>query len=49
MKFVQYQRNANNKIVGEFKATGIRPHFLDQIIEIGIEVDNKYFDPTNKL
>lgn len=49
MKFQRMGVNENNQIQGEFRATGIRPRFLESIGEIGVFVDNKNFDPSNKI
>lgn len=46
MKFQRMGVDKDNKIIGEFQATGIRPRFLAGIREIGVELDNKYFDPS---
>ena len=48
MKFKRMGVDKDYKIKGEFQATGIRPRFLDDIREIGVEMDNKYFDPSVK-
>ncbi len=48
MRYKRMGVDKNNKILGEFQATGIRPRFLEGIREIGVEVDNKYFDPSAK-
>lgn len=41
--FVQYGVDENHKIVGAFKATGIRPKFLDVLKAEGIEIDESLF------
>ena len=40
--------DAENTIIGEFKATGIRPRFLDQLSEIGLSINTTYLDPSIK-
>jgi pilus assembly protein CpaF len=49
MRFSKKGVDANNRIIGEFKATGIRPRFLEEIAEVGLSIDNRYFQPTNQL
>lgn len=41
--FEQSGRDENNKIVGRFKPTGIRPKFLDKLITNGIKLPNEIF------
>lgn len=41
--------DSENRVIGEFVASGIRPKFLNQLEEIGIKLDNALFDPTTKL
>ena len=48
MKFYRMGIDEHQKIKGEFRATGIRPRFLEGIAEIGISLDNKIFDPSQK-
>ena len=40
---------ADGTVVGEFRATGIRPRFLDDLVAKGISVPSAYFDPTKPL
>ena len=49
MRYHKKGVDADNRIIGEFKATGIRPRFLEKISEIGLSVDPRYFEPTFKL
>ncbi|MBP2656040.1 MAG: type secretion system protein [Firmicutes bacterium] len=44
--FVQKGKDENNKIIGEFKATGIRPKFLDKLSAAGINIPNEIFWPN---
>ncbi|TIO90211.1 MAG: CpaF family protein, partial [Mesorhizobium sp.] len=37
---------ADGKIVGHFEATGIRPRFLEDLRNMGIEFPGKYFEPV---
>jgi pilus assembly protein CpaF len=41
--FEQTGLDENRKVVGEFKSTGVRPKFLDQILAAGIEIDDSMF------
>ncbi|THD82447.1 CpaF family protein [Aliigemmobacter aestuarii] len=35
-------------VIGEFRATGIRPRFLTEISTIGLQLDMRIFDPAHK-
>ncbi len=48
-KFVRIGTDADGKIEGEFRATGVRPKFLDEIKSHGIEIPSEYFDPKDPL
>ena len=48
-KFVKRDVDAEGKIVGEFRATGIRPRFLEEISAIGLRVPREIFDPSRPL
>lgn len=37
------------KVIGEFRATGVRPKFLDELKAHGVELPSEYFDPSNPL
>ena len=39
----------NGNILGEFRATGIRPRFLTEVATIGLRVDPRMFDPTTRF
>lgn len=48
---IKYNRTGvdeNGRVLGEFRATGIRPRFLSEISTIGLKVDMSIFDPTTK-
>jgi pilus assembly protein CpaF len=34
---------------GQFVATGIRPRFLEQVAEFGLQVPDEIFDPSRRL
>lgn len=39
----------DGKVIGEFKATGVRPTFADKIKSYGIELSPNLFNPNHKL
>ena len=43
--FEQTGLGENRKVVGRFKATGVRPKFVDRLKAVGIDVDPDIFDP----
>ena len=47
--FVRKGITAEGKVEGEFRATGIRPQFLDAIILRGIKLSPNLFDPSQPL
>lgn len=49
MKFQRLGVDDNGKIIGEFRATGIRPKFLEDIETMGLRVNKDYFDPSKVL
>lgn len=49
---VRYNRvgvDDKGMIIGEFRATGIRPRFLADVQSIGLKVDPRIFDPTTRF
>lgn len=48
-RFVRIRTEADGTVVGEFRATGIRPRFLEDLVAKGISVPGSYFDPTKPL
>jgi pilus assembly protein CpaF len=47
-----YQRlhtEADGTVVGEFRASGLRPRCLDELTRRGINFDTAWFDPARKL
>lgn len=49
---VRYNRlgvDDRGTIIGEFRATGIRPRFLTDVQSIGLKVDPRIFDPTTRF
>ena len=49
MKYHRTGVDEDGRVLGEFRATGIRPRFLSDISTIGLKVDMSIFDPTTKL
>jgi len=48
-KYVRKHTDADGKIHGEFRATGVRPKFLKQLKAHGVELPSEYFDPKDAL
>ncbi|MHA1165649.1 MAG: CpaF family protein, partial [Alphaproteobacteria bacterium] len=48
-KFERTGTEEDGTIIGEFRATGVRPKFLDEIKSHGIEIPGEYFDPKESL
>ncbi len=48
-KYVRVGTEEDGTIIGEFRATGVRPKFLDEIKSHGIEIPGEYFDPKDPL
>lgn len=48
-RYNRLRTEADGTVVGEFRATGIRPRFLDDLVAKGISVPSAYFDPTKPL
>ena len=44
-KFEQSGKDENDKIMGEFRSTGIRPKFLEKLAAEGIQLDKEIFWP----
>jgi pilus assembly protein CpaF len=49
MAFKKVGVDAENRIIGHFVATGIRPRFLETISEVGLSVPDQIFDPSRPL
>jgi pilus assembly protein CpaF len=47
--FRQHGVDANGRVVGEHTSTGLRPLFIDQLAEQGIEVPQNLFAPDRRL
>ncbi|MEC9369356.1 MAG: CpaF family protein [Pseudomonadota bacterium] len=48
-KFVRVRTEADGTIVGEFRATGVRPKFLNEIKAFGVELPGEFFEPGRPL
>lgn len=49
MRFQRKGLDENNKVIGDFTSTGMRPKFLEDISSLGINVDREIFDPSARL
>ncbi|MDU8913278.1 CpaF family protein [Aestuariicoccus sp. MJ-SS9] len=49
MKFKRLGVDDHGNILGEFRATGIRPTFLDDMETMGLHLDRSIFDPSKVL
>jgi pilus assembly protein CpaF len=47
--FHRTHTGADGTVHGEFKASGLRPRCLDEMVRRGIAYDNTYFDPSRVL
>ena len=48
-RFVRLGTEPDGKVIGEFRATGIRPRFADGLKTLGIEIPPDAFDPSRPL
>jgi pilus assembly protein CpaF len=48
-EFVRLTTEADGMVRGEFRATGVRPKFLDQLKLVGVNITADAFDPTRPL
>ncbi|MFU8836572.1 CpaF family protein [Roseovarius autotrophicus] len=49
MRFVRLGVDDHGKIIGEFRATGIRPSFLEDLETMGLRLNPDCFDPSKRL
>jgi pilus assembly protein CpaF len=40
--------DAEGKVVGHFRASGVRPKFMDRLRAFGVNVPDAVFDPTQR-
>jgi pilus assembly protein CpaF len=48
-KFVKKEVDKEGRIVGEYRATGVRPRFLEEISALGLRIPQESFDPSKAL
>jgi pilus assembly protein CpaF len=48
-QFVKERTDEKGNILGNFRASGVRPHFLDGLKAYGIEIPNSNFEPGKNL
>jgi pilus assembly protein CpaF len=48
-KFVRTGTGENGAVLGHYRATGVRPKFLAELVTAGVNLPGAYFDPTNPL
>jgi pilus assembly protein CpaF len=48
-KFVRTGVGPDGTVQGHFEATGVRPRFLGNLINLGIKIPGSYFDPSKPL
>jgi pilus assembly protein CpaF len=48
-KFERLGTGPDGKVAGEFRATGVRPNFLDEIRTTGVTIPPEFFDPKLPL
>jgi pilus assembly protein CpaF len=46
--FDRHTVDEHGRVIGEFRATGIRPLMLKKFKERGIELDSRIFDPEKR-
>ncbi|WP_425536830.1 CpaF family protein [Ensifer adhaerens] len=49
MRFRRIATNESGRIHGEFRATGLRPRFVEEFAELGITIPSAIFDPGKPL
>ncbi|NRG18514.1 CpaF family protein [Rhizobiales bacterium] len=48
-RFIKKEVDADGKIIGEFRATGVRPRFLDEVAALGFRISREVLDPSKPL
>ena len=48
-KFVKKEVDKEGRILGEYRATGVRPRFLEEISALGLRIPQESFDPSKAL
>jgi len=49
MRFQKLGVDEQNRVKGQFRATGIRPRFLERIAELGFQLPAEIFEPSRPL
>jgi pilus assembly protein CpaF len=47
--FKQTGVDTNGKVLGQFRASGVRPRFCERLRSFGVEIDDLMFDPSRDL
>ena len=47
--FKQTGVDQHGKVIGAFRASGVRPRFCERLKSFGVEVDEALFDPSKDL
>jgi pilus assembly protein CpaF len=48
-KYVRTGTAPDGSVIGHFQATGVRPRFLGDLVNMGIKIPGSYFDPSQPL
>ena len=48
-RFVRRRTDPDGTVIGEFRATGVRPRFMEELSTRGVNISNRYFDPDHAL
>ena len=48
-RFVRRRTDPDGTVVGDFRATGVRPKFMEELATRGVNIPNRYFDPDHAL
>jgi pilus assembly protein CpaF len=48
-RFIKERTDEQGNIYGTFRATGIRPTFLDDLKHMGLDLPQNHFDPNRTL
>src|SRR5712671_1293815 len=48
-KYVRTGTAPDGTVIGHFQATGVRPRFLADLVNMGIKIPGSYFDPSQPL
>ena len=48
-RFVRRRTDPDGTVVGDFRASGVRPKFMEELTTRGVVIPNRYFDPDHAL